>query len=92
MEGDTVTFECKVMGNPEPEVIWFHRGKEIVEDGHSHILEYNDNGICMLIMPRVRMENAGKYVCVARSSLGVANSIAVLSITERGKLFISKRC
>ena len=84
-EGDTVTFECKVMGNPEPEVIWFHRGKELVEDGHYHILEYNDNGVCMLIMPKVKMESSGKYVCVARSSLGVANSIAVLSITERCK-------
>ena len=87
-EGETVTFECKVTGLPEPEVIWFHRGKEVVEDGRNYLLEYNDSGTCMLIIQRIRMDNAGKYVCVARSSLGVANSIAVLSVTERGEFVL----
>ncbi|XP_038047068.1 myosin light chain kinase, smooth muscle-like isoform X2 [Patiria miniata] len=82
VEGGPATFNCKVTGSPEPEVVWLFNQSEIGANDH-HILEHGEDGSCMLIIPHVTPKDVGEYTCVARSSLGVAQSIAGLEVTER---------
>ncbi|XP_022101989.1 striated muscle-specific serine/threonine-protein kinase-like [Acanthaster planci] len=82
VEGGPATFNCKVTGSPEPEVVWLFNQLQIAENDH-YILEHGDDGSCMLIIPHVTPKDVGEYTCTARSSLGVAQSISNLEVTER---------
>ena len=82
-EGNGVTFDCKVTGSPEPEVQWYHDGKEIEDTTQGHyIIDRGHNGNCMLIITNATVADAGEYACVAKSNLGTAHSIAELVVIE----------
>ena len=67
-------------------MVWLFDNIEIENNTH-YILEHGVDGSCMLIIPHVTAMDAGEYTCTARSSLGVAHSIASLEVAERGKSY-----
>ncbi|XP_063953220.1 myosin light chain kinase, smooth muscle-like [Lytechinus pictus] len=82
-EGNGATFDCKVTGLPEPEIQWYHDGKEIEASNQGHyIIDRGNNGNCMLVIPHATVADAGEYACVAKSNLGTAHSIAELVVIE----------
>ncbi|XP_030830076.1 striated muscle preferentially expressed protein kinase isoform X2 [Strongylocentrotus purpuratus] len=82
-EGKGVTFDCKLTGLPEPEIQWYHDGKEIEASNQGHyIIDRGNNGNCMLIIPHATVSDAGEYACVAKSTIGTAHSIAELVVIE----------
>lgn len=86
-EGKGATFDCKLTGLPEPEIQWYHDGKEIEASNQGHyIIDRGNNGNCMLIIPHATVSDAGEYACVAKSTIGTAHSIAELVVIE-GRFF-----
>ncbi|XP_071488548.1 protein Obscurin-like [Diadema antillarum] len=82
-EGNGATFDCKVTGLPEPEVQWYHDGKEIEDTNQGHyIIDRSNAGNCMLVIPHATVADAGEYACIAKSNLGTAHSLAELVVLE----------
>ncbi|XP_067391212.1 hemicentin-1 isoform X2 [Emydura macquarii macquarii] len=67
--GNNVSLECKVQGNPQPEITWMKdghplvngKGVEILNDGH------------LLQLKNAQMSDTGRYVCVAVNVAGLTD-------------------
>ena len=72
------------IGNPEPEFFWYKDNVSIDEDRHYRIEE--DDGESTLIIPDVKVDDRGKYKCVAENIAGKATTTSELFIA--GLLYI----
>lgn len=80
MDGSQVTMTVQVSGNPTPEVIWLHNGKEIQESEDFHFeTKGTKHSLCI---QEVFPEDTGTYTCEAWNSVGEARSQAVLMVQE----------
>ncbi|XP_049641902.1 myosin light chain kinase, smooth muscle [Suncus etruscus] len=80
MDGSQVTMTVQVSGNPTPEVIWLHNGKEIQESEDFHFEQKGaKHSLCI---QEVFPEDTGTYTCEAWNSVGEARSQAVLMVQE----------
>ena len=73
-QSNTAALLCSVSGNPAPRVTWFLVGG---------VLPINRSKISsegLLQIRKVRLEDAGKYKCVARNILGREEKIASLIV------------
>ncbi|XP_054706310.1 muscle M-line assembly protein unc-89-like isoform X2 [Uloborus diversus] len=77
-EGNKVRMDCVIVGQPEPEVIWYHNGKPVKESDDFQLLFEGDR--CTLIIKTAYLEDAGTYKCVAINSGGEASSICQLKV------------
>ncbi|KAJ8253328.1 hypothetical protein GJAV_G00211680 [Gymnothorax javanicus] len=80
MDGSQVSMIVEVTGNPQPEIIWLHNGKEIQESEDFHF-EHKGNEYSLLIQ-EVFPEDTGKYTCEVWNAAGVARSEAMLTVQE----------
>lgn len=80
-EGKTVRLECIIVGQPEPEVIWYHDEVPVKESDDFLLLFQGDH--CSLVIKEVFVEDAGEYKVVAINSAGEASSSCHLSVTGR---------
>ncbi|XP_072541997.1 myosin light chain kinase, smooth muscle isoform X2 [Salminus brasiliensis] len=80
MDGSQVTMAVEVTGNPTPEVIWLHNGKEIQESEDFHF-EKKGNQYSLFIQ-EVFPEDTGKYTCEAWNEVGEARTEASLTVQE----------
>lgn len=78
-EGKTVRLECIIVGQPEPEVIWYHDGVPVKESDDFLLFFQGDH--CSLVIREVYVEDAGNYKVVAINSAGEASSSCHLSVT-----------
>lgn len=79
IENSAARFECKVSGNPEPEVEWYKDGKLLKESKQLTFL-YDDNDNCKLIITKGTAADAGEYTVVAKNPHGKVSSTARLLI------------
>ena len=79
IENSAARFECKVCGNPEPEVEWYKDGQLLKESKQLTFL-YDDNDNCKLIITKGTAADAGEYTVVAHNSYGQVSSRARLII------------
>lgn len=79
IENSAARFECKVSGNPEPEVEWYKDGKLLKESKQLTFL-YDDNDNCKLIITKGTAADAGEYKVVAENPHGKVSSSARLII------------
>ncbi|KAE9550262.1 hypothetical protein FO519_006523 [Halicephalobus sp. NKZ332] len=63
-----LSFSCYVIGNPPPEVTWFHHDKLLVEDGRHRIHREGDK--CTLNILRPTLADIGDYSCHAINEHG----------------------
>lgn len=77
-EGKKVRMDCVIVGQPEPEVIWYHDGKPVKESDDFQLLFEGDR--CTLIIKVAYLEDAGTYKCVAINSGGEASSQCALTV------------
>lgn len=63
-----ITMECVIVGQPEPEVIWYHNDQPVKESERVRLLFQGDK--CSLVLNGVAAENAGTYRCSAVNPLG----------------------
>ena len=90
--GSNVTFNCTAMGLPTPAISWMKnndsyavtsnvRAKVVPENNKSSTSNHSQ-----LIITKVKIEDSGKYQCVANNSAGERkSSAAFLYIKEFGK-------
>ncbi|XP_067120865.1 telokin-like [Centruroides vittatus] len=65
IEGRDAHFECRVRGNPAPEVVWSRRGMPIRND-HRRQVSYNpDTGVCIFDIKNLTADDDGDYTCTA---------------------------
>ncbi|VDN04251.1 unnamed protein product [Thelazia callipaeda] len=71
-----ITFECSVVGNPEPTVKWFCNNSPLVND-ENHKITIED-GLCQLTINKVDLVDLGEYTCVASNELATDKTSARL--------------
>lgn len=71
MDGETVEFNCVIIGKPIPKVDWYHNDIPVKEAKDVTITQTSE-GVCKLAIAEVFPENAGEYVCRAVNRVGEA--------------------
>uniref|UniRef100_A0A1I8PBC8 Ig-like domain-containing protein n=1 Tax=Stomoxys calcitrans TaxID=35570 RepID=A0A1I8PBC8_STOCA len=79
VEGKSVRLDCIIVGQPEPEVIWYHNEKPIKESAEVKLLFQGDK--CSLIIQEAFADDAGNYKVVAINSAGEASSSCDVKVT-----------
>ena len=82
MDGEKITFTCKVAGKPLPKTEWFHNGQP-VKEAKDVTISQDSEGVCMLSISEVFPENAGEYICQAVNKVGEA--VCKSSLIVEGK-------
>ena len=78
-EGNRVRLDCVIVGQPEPEVIWYHDDRPVKESPDFQLLFQGDR--CSLVIQEALSEDAGVYKVVALNSAGEASSKCSLMVT-----------
>ncbi|XP_023937954.2 uncharacterized protein LOC112045836 isoform X2 [Bicyclus anynana] len=82
-DGDAIEFECRISGNPEPDIRWFHYTEVVPECGDFETSF--DHGSARLKIKQVTAEDEGTYICEAANNMGKATSSACLVIYPPGE-------
>uniref|UniRef100_A0A672U6G7 Palladin n=1 Tax=Strigops habroptila TaxID=2489341 RepID=A0A672U6G7_STRHB len=78
-EGNKVLLECRVAGNPVPDVRWFCEGKELQNSPDIQI-HSGSGGLHSLIIAEAFEDDTGRYTCVASNSVGADSTSAEIFI------------
>ncbi|KAL4132316.1 hypothetical protein QTP88_009488 [Uroleucon formosanum] len=81
LEGRSVHLKCIIVGQPEPEVIWYRDGRPVKESKDIQLLFQGDQ--CSLLIKEAFVEDAGEYKVVAINSAGEASSTCMLSVEPK---------
>ncbi|XP_031816253.1 titin isoform X4 [Sarcophilus harrisii] len=81
-EGDSVTLECLVSGDPQPTVTWYQNGTGLNQSQRFGFEE--EFGRYRLYIREVRSQDSGKYTCIAENSLGMVESDSDLIVEPVG--------
>ncbi|XP_072046919.1 titin-like [Amphiura filiformis] len=79
IEKESVNFICKVFGVPEPDIIWYRDNVEL-QLGPRHSLDYDEDGVCTLLIREIQIEDTGDYTCQATNDAGVTRTCAPLTV------------
>lgn len=77
-EGEKFTFQCNLIGQPTPEVIWYKDGISILNNP-DYLTTYI-HGICTLTIEETFAEDSAKYTCKAFNIAGSAETSATLTV------------
>ncbi|TKR95914.1 hypothetical protein L596_010016 [Steinernema carpocapsae] len=83
---EKVTFECKVVGTPEPHVSWYH-GDEKLEEIPKKVIIEADDSVHRLVIESTEVKDEGTYSCVAENSAGTTKSEATLQVLSEPPSF-----
>ncbi|CAG2170584.1 unnamed protein product [Oppiella nova] len=84
-----VKLECKITGQPIPEVKWFRDSEELVVNKTMDITF--EKQTATLIIKEVQPKSAGLYVCKASNPLGSARTQSTLKIEEKPSAIFDKK-
>ena len=85
-DGDHVQFQCVIVGNPQPDIAWFHSGKLKKPSAEFRQVYDAASGVCCLDINEAFPEDTGRYTVVARNFVGSATSSADLNVRENEDL------
>ncbi|XP_031789486.1 uncharacterized protein LOC100679567 isoform X4 [Nasonia vitripennis] len=80
-EGASARLDCIIVGQPEPEVIWYHDDRPVKESADFQLLFQGDR--CSLLIHEAFLDDAGVYKVVAINTCGEASSECRLTIQQR---------
>ncbi|KAI9588083.1 fibroblast growth factor receptor homolog 1 [Glossina fuscipes] len=93
---ENVDFECQVLSDIEPHIIWLKHNVNLNMSSSGHLDLYNNPNIVklptsadepyLLRLGSVQLEDEGYYTCVAKNNLGEAISSAFLKILINNNL------
>ena len=81
MPGKVARMECRVIGDPQPDIRWYRENEPLLEGGRYKFDEYGD--LKVLIINNVCASDEGLYKCVARNSAGKAHCSADLLVARK---------
>ncbi|XP_064878409.1 neuronal cell adhesion molecule-like isoform X3 [Oncorhynchus nerka] len=70
--------DCSSFGSPIPKITWFKDSQSSTLEGDPYLL--HENGTLEIYV--VQALNSGKYICVARNTLGIAENHVYLEVKE----------
>ena len=73
--------ECRVVGDPRPDIRWYRENEPLLEGGRYKFLE--DGSLHVLLINDVNHDDVGLYKCVARNSAGKAHCSADLFVLRK---------
>ncbi|XP_038835461.1 obscurin-like protein 1 [Salvelinus namaycush] len=76
--GTDAVLQCKIGGNPRPEVVWEKKNVQIPSEGRYRLSE--EGKAYFLHITGVRLEDAGQYICKASNSVGETCAPATLKV------------
>ena len=85
VEGDSINFFCKVVGRPMPEIKWFKNGVEL-KLGPRISIDYDEQGICTLLIRSTTMDDVATYTCKAINEIGDTTTTAELILEGKSLL------
>lgn len=77
-EGKEFSFECHLVGQPVPEIVWYKDGISILNNP-DYLTTYI-HGVCTLKIEETFAEDSAKYTCRAFNILGSAETSATLTV------------
>lgn len=87
-EGKEFSFECRLIGQPTPEIVWYKDGISILNNP-DYVTTYTD-GICTLKIEETFAEDSAKYTCRAFNIRGSVETSATLTVI--GLIYCCSRC
>ncbi|XP_064785354.1 neuronal cell adhesion molecule-like isoform X11 [Oncorhynchus masou masou] len=70
--------DCSCFGSPIPKITWFKDSQSSTLEGDPYLL--HENGTLEIYVAQAL--NSGKYICVARNTLGIAENHVYLEVKE----------
>lgn len=80
-ESKSIRMDCIIVGQPEPEVIWYHNGRPVKESADIRLLFQGDR--CSILIQEALMEDSGEYKVVAINSAGEISSQCQLTVIPK---------
>lgn len=77
-EGKEFNFECRLIGQPTPEVVWYKDGISILNNP-DYLTTY-ENDVCTLKIEETFAEDSAKYTCRAFNIVDSAETSATLTV------------
>nr|XP_006823016.1 PREDICTED: titin-like [Saccoglossus kowalevskii] len=77
--------KCKVTGLPRPDVQWFKKKAKVKITART-VIEYTDDGVCMLTLHNLGLDDITTYTCKATNKVGEASTSAELILQVAAKI------
>ncbi len=87
LEGDPLTIQVQVLGNPKPTVKWFFEDKPVKESDFLKITTKGDWH--KLSIDEVALEDEGFYKCFAENELGTAETETEVLVEGKWSSFLT---
>ncbi|XP_005309792.2 palladin isoform X2 [Chrysemys picta bellii] len=87
-EGMSVTFTCRVAGNPKPKIYWFKDGKQISKRSDHYKIQREPDGTCSLHTTASTLDDDGNYTIMAANPQGrisCTGRLMVQAVNQRGR-------
>lgn len=84
-DGERLTLQCQVAGDPEPQVSWYKDGKKL-ESNDFVDLKYK-YGLATLKIEEVYPEDGGEYKCVAKNFVNQAETQCTVKVKRKFQEF-----
>ena len=85
MEEGKITFECRLVGEPRPDVSWYHNERKVEGRRHKVTLTEDESKMFYLVrleISGVEAADAGTYKAVARNVTGEGHATINLTFEE----------
>ncbi|TNN05360.1 Muscle M-line assembly protein [Schistosoma japonicum] len=89
--GEPITFECKVVGEPTPQVHWERNGQRLPLKDHEHIRIFDAPPFHTLVLCETVPEDSAEYRCVAINAHGQAICKANVSVQAKPAAVVPPR-
>ncbi|XP_035660910.1 myosin light chain kinase, smooth muscle-like [Branchiostoma floridae] len=86
LEGDPIRLECRITGEPTPQVTWYRDGKEVGDRQGVDPRTTYSNKVARLYIERAHLEDEADYTCKAANCAGEARCTAEVLVNERLQL------
>lgn len=77
-EGESVTLECQISGQPAPTILWFREDYKI-ESSIDFQISYM-NGFARMVIREAFAEDSGRFTCTATSEAGTVSTSCYLLV------------
>ncbi|XP_030072225.1 immunoglobulin superfamily member 10 [Microcaecilia unicolor] len=81
--GNTALFDCEAVGEPKPKIFWLLPSSDVITASNDRYL-FHVNG--SLSITKVKLLDAGEYMCVARNSAGDDTKLYKLEVISKPPL------
>lgn len=79
-EGQRLSLECRLLGRPVPEVVWYKDGISILNNPDYRTSFDEETGSCTLMIEETFAEDSAKFTCKVFNILGMAETSATLTV------------